>query len=167
MKESFEQMALRIKANTYPDWNVNIDRFLVEYATRLREELCKGQEPVAWMTNESRYRLRKGGNCKGAVPVHQTKSNISIIPLYLHPAIPKGEVVVTTDEQGNAVCVTRQDEEGRILSVIWMAGPPPEGMVMVPREPIVGKNYEAGLWSRRNWEAMLEDITAYEKEQGK
>ena len=31
------------------------------------------------------------------------------------------EVVATTDEDGRAVCVTRQDEEGRILSVIWEA----------------------------------------------
>lgn len=24
-------------------------------------------------------------------------------------------------------------------------------------EPFIGKNYEAGMWSRRNWEAMIED----------
>lgn len=32
-----------------------------------------------------------------------------------------GEVVVTTDESGRCVAVTRQDSEGRILSVIWEA----------------------------------------------
>lgn len=33
----------------------------------------------------------------------------------------------------------------------------PEGMVLVKIEPITGKNYEAGLWSRRNYEAWQED----------
>ena len=32
----------------------------------------------------------------------------------------KSEVVVTTNELGECVAVTRQDEEGKILSVIWM-----------------------------------------------
>jgi len=32
-----------------------------------------------------------------------------------------GEVVVTTDESGRCVAVTRQDSEGRILSTIWEA----------------------------------------------
>jgi hypothetical protein len=27
-------------------------------------------------------------------------------------------------------------------------------------EPKIGKNYEAGMWSRRNWEAMMEDQRA-------
>jgi hypothetical protein len=36
----------------------------------------------------------------------------------------------------------------------------PEGYVLVPKEPLVGINYEIGLWSRRNHEAMLEDQLA-------
>jgi len=32
---------------------------------------------------------------------------------------PPGEVVVTTNQQGQCVAVTRQDDEGRTLSVIW------------------------------------------------
>lgn len=35
------------------------------------------------------------------------------------------DVVVTTDETGRVVAVTRQDEEGKILSVIWEAPTPP------------------------------------------
>lgn len=35
-----------------------------------------------------------------------------------------GEVVVTTDETGACVAVTRQDEEGRILETIWQAPGP-------------------------------------------
>ena len=30
-----------------------------------------------------------------------------------------GEVVVTTNENGQCVAVTRQDQEGKILSLIW------------------------------------------------
>lgn len=36
-------------------------------------------------------------------------------------ATPAGEVVVTTNKAGQCVCVSRQDEDGRILSVIWEA----------------------------------------------
>ena len=34
-------------------------------------------------------------------------------------AVKIGEVVVTTNEAGECVAVTRQDEDGKILSVIW------------------------------------------------
>lgn len=34
------------------------------------------------------------------------------------------------------------------------------GMVMVPKEPVTGPRYEAGDWSRRNWEAALADQLA-------
>jgi hypothetical protein len=43
------------------------------------------QEPFAWMSNESAYRLKHGGNSKGAVPVHAKKSTASKIPLYTRP----------------------------------------------------------------------------------
>lgn len=34
---------------------------------------------------------------------------------------PVGEVVVTCDEGGQVICVSRNDSEGRILSIIWEA----------------------------------------------
>lgn len=34
---------------------------------------------------------------------------------------PSGKVVVITNQQGQCVAVTRQDDEGKILSVIWEA----------------------------------------------
>jgi hypothetical protein len=37
-------------------------------------------------------------------------------PVYAHPA---GEVVVTTNATGDCLAVTRQNEDGKILSVIW------------------------------------------------
>ena len=56
-------------------------------------------EPVAWMTHESNMRLTDGGNCKGAVPVHQQRSHASSIPLY---AIPEGYVVVPVEDVEDA-----------------------------------------------------------------
>lgn len=55
--------------------------------TSLRQAIAEAekQEPVAWMSNESAYRLKHGGNSKGAVPVHAKKSTASKIPLYTHP----------------------------------------------------------------------------------
>ncbi len=83
--------------------------------------------------------------------------------LYLHPAptLP-GEVVVTTDASGRCVCVTRQNEESQILSVIWEAKPIPPGMVLVPEEPTivmlragVAARQESSLTVAPIWEAML------------
>ncbi|MCU1139459.1 hypothetical protein [Stenotrophomonas maltophilia] len=58
---------------------------------------------------------------------------------------PEGHVVVTRNEAGQAVAVTRQDDEGRILSVIAEFEPVksdmgnpisvPDGYVLVPVEP--------------------------------
>lgn len=36
----------------------------------------------------------------------------------------------------------------------------PVGMMLVPIEPVIGKEYEAGAWSRRQWEAALRDQMA-------
>ena len=47
------------------------------------------------------------------------KTPIETRPLFTHPApVPAGEVVITT-ESGECVAVTQQDEEGRILKVLW------------------------------------------------
>ena len=44
-------------------------------------------EPVGYMSNESAYRLKHGGNSKGAVPVHLTPSSVSKIPLFRKPEV--------------------------------------------------------------------------------
>jgi hypothetical protein len=36
------------------------------------------------------------------------------------PPRERGGVVVTTNERGECIAVTRQDDEGRILSTIWL-----------------------------------------------
>lgn len=58
---------------------------------------------------------------------------------------PEGHVVVTRNEAGQAVAVTRQDDEGRILSVIAEFAPP-EGYVLVP--VAVQKDAQRYRWLR-------------------
>lgn len=53
--------------------------------------------------------------------------------LYLRPA-PQGEVVVTKNQLGQIVAVTRQDAEGNVLSVIAESGVL-EGWQLVPKYP--------------------------------
>ncbi|ENY0908231.1 hypothetical protein I5K90_08690 [Serratia marcescens] len=45
--------------------------------------------------------------------------------LYTTPPAPSGEVVVTRNERGDIVTVTRQDGEGRVIEVIAESNAPP------------------------------------------
>lgn len=77
---------------------------------RLGSEL---HEPVT--TVEDRYNA-DGKSC------HITDDLPAGMKLYADPPVTEqGCVTVTTDESGRAVAVTRQDDEHRILSVIWEA----------------------------------------------
>lgn len=49
--------------------------------------------------------------------------------LYAAPPAPAGEVVVTRNERGDIVAVTRQDGEGRVIEVIAESSAPPEPAV--------------------------------------
>ncbi len=64
-----------------------------------------------------------------------TVVNLHVVMRTLRAALtpPEGHVVVTRNEAGQAVAVTRQDDEGRILSVI-AEFEVPEGYVLVPVE---------------------------------
>lgn len=44
------------------------------------------------------------------------------------------------------------------MTPLYLSPVIPEGYQLVPVEPITGKNYEQGLWSRRNWDAAIEDM---------
>lgn len=50
------------------------------------------------------------------------------------PVPDEGNVVVTKDENGHIVAVTRQDEEGKILSVIAESTPHKPGIIIVNRD---------------------------------
>lgn len=43
--------------------------------------------PFAWMTGESARRLKRGGNGKGAVPVHGERSGLAKLPVYDQAAL--------------------------------------------------------------------------------
>ena len=69
---------------------------LIDFAKQFLAAWLAQQEPVAWISNESKYRLKHGGNSKGTVPVHLMRSSASKIPLFLAPppAVPEGYVLV-------------------------------------------------------------------------
>lgn len=48
----------------------------------MSDEQKINEQAAVWMTRESRLRLRDGGNCKGAVPVHGKRSNAACLPLF-------------------------------------------------------------------------------------
>ena len=77
----------------------------MEAITAIREALAEQpaqqQEPVAWMSNESKWRLKQGGNSKGAVPVHKNKTTTSKIPLYTTPPASKPWVGLTEQERND------------------------------------------------------------------
>ena len=109
------------------------DRHMEAYALAAIEADRKRRgEPVAWLRNE-----RDGYAGKeifdplvilGSAPPIKTANGATYSPVFTapQPAEPVGEVVVTKDEHGRIVAVTRQDREGRILKVIAISeGPQP------------------------------------------
>ena len=73
------------------------------------------------------------------------------------------EVVVTTNEAGQCVAVTRQDDEGRILSIIWER-PEVKGLSAEETLKEFAKRYpnDAGLveLAQNNREFMVDSIAA-------
>ncbi|MFA1238673.1 hypothetical protein ACCC84_10120 [Serratia odorifera] len=63
-----------------------------------------------------------------------------VVILYTAPPAPAGEVVVTRNEHGDIVAVTRQDVEGRVIEVIAESNAPPAPVV--PDELVE----ELGTW---------------------
>ncbi len=46
------------------------------------EAAMEAMKPDAWITGESMWRLRDGGNCRGAVPVHASRSSTAKYGVY-------------------------------------------------------------------------------------
>lgn len=83
--------------------------------------------------------------------------------LYTHPA-HEGEVVVTKTQAGQIVAVTRQDEEGRVLSVIAEsevapAAAAPDGWKFVPIRPTeeMLKAGQEAVWEFHPEDTMFEN----------
>lgn len=80
------------------------------------------QKPVAWRT-----RLDSGGYFYWDREPVQIGPALAVEPLHPQPQPqPQGEVVITKNESGQIVAVTRQDDEGRILTVIAESAPQPQ-----------------------------------------
>jgi hypothetical protein len=73
----------------------------IQAITSLRQaiEQAEKQEPVAWITHESKWRLTGGGNAGGTVPVHAKQSNTAKYPLYTTPQPQRKWVGLTDDER--------------------------------------------------------------------
>lgn len=77
------------------------------------------QKPVAWLDKSTE---KRPGDTVWLPDDLQGMSTRGLVPLYAAPPVTEqGCVTVTTDESGRAVAVTRQDDEHRILGVIWEA----------------------------------------------
>ena len=77
---------------------------------------------------------------KWAGGVHAYRAMIAAAPPAAPaPVVPEGDVVVSWNEDGQIVAVTRQDREGRILSVIAESAAP------VVREPLTDEQIEQAV----------------------
>lgn len=72
-----------------------------------------GREPVAYLDLRDRKNLESVGQCV----VHQTPDRKDSIPLYEQPT----DIYVTVTLEGKCVAVTRQNDEGQMLEVLWQA----------------------------------------------
>jgi hypothetical protein len=76
MKESFEEMALRVAKEKFGEDAVLQE--CLEYATRIRDELCKGQEPVGYVyTDLTTLKATKNAAINADIP--------NGTPVFLHP----------------------------------------------------------------------------------
>lgn len=77
-------------------------------------------------------------------------------------ATPERHLTVTTNQQGEAVMVSWQDDEHRILDVVWErkpATPEPVGEVVAYREKLTGRLCEPEHTHRRKFPMCYEPIT--------
>ena len=137
--------------------------------TALRSALAAPQPgPVAWrikpMVSQSFWQLSDDGyyaSCKRdqgyivenlyaappAAPAPAVRPDEFSCPYCFDqgaaPAVPEGEIVITKDEDGVIVSVTRQNEEGRIISVLAESAAP-----AAPQpEPVAwAQNPKYGFW---------------------
>lgn len=92
----------------------NLDRMSKPNKRPLPEEWieqAEKQEPVAWITHESKWRLTGGGNAGGTVPVHAKQSNTAKYPLYTTPQPqPQPCPYIRSTREGTHHCALSQRE---------------------------------------------------------
>lgn len=67
--------------------------------------------------------------------LREAQERIAVLEAAQPSAEPAGEVVVTRNERGEIVLVSRQDDEGQILSIIAEGPPPAPAVPSEPSEP--------------------------------
>jgi hypothetical protein len=83
VKKEAEKLAVLLRMNghvmgaAYPESAISPAAAFLE---RLAAE--PEPKPFAWMTKESERNLKRGGNCKGTVPVHGRQSHVATVPIY-------------------------------------------------------------------------------------
>ncbi len=102
--ETFEQMALRVaeECDALAEEKETEAEWVFDFATRLRDELCKGQEPVAWMF----------ANVYAKAPPREDLKEFWT-PLYLHPAPIPADMVLVPREPTKAMIYAADDADCR------------------------------------------------------
>ena len=98
MKKQTAQLALDALTSLdstleFTDWEngagEKIGEQLRNAVAALESDIALAVEPFGWVSRESIYRIKRGGNgSKGTVPIHAKASSISRIPLYTTPSDP-------------------------------------------------------------------------------
>lgn len=109
----------RLEEIRYCNWMDDLGLSMAE-VNEMARRLLEGMdnEPVAFIAYyDSGLRV---GVCDvdDTVKMEWLKRGLNIKALYTAPRLPAGEVVITKNEHGNIVAVTRQDDDGRVLEVI-------------------------------------------------
>lgn len=86
---------MNAKPMTIKEWRAFLNKAAEEFDW---DAARQNQEPVAWITHESKWRLTGGGNAGGTVPVHAKQSKTAKYPLYTAPQTQR-EWVGLTDEE--------------------------------------------------------------------
>jgi hypothetical protein len=97
-----EALKLALEALDIVKLQYTQNRHVNEAITAIKEALAQPeqeqeQEPVAWITTESAYRLKQGGNYNGTGSVHAKQTYAAKNPLYAAPL--KRKWVELTEEE--------------------------------------------------------------------
>ena len=103
-------------------WDEMRDKQVEQYIARIAAEEAQTVEPVAWLYRGVDEVMQLTFTDQREVDAFRVNDQgwEPATPLFTHPvpATERGEVVVTFSRDGQIQVVTRQDSEGRILSII-------------------------------------------------
>jgi len=155
-----EQRNDRIEAWSSQGWGDRLGEVVriciaIERAVLEAQPADAQQEPVAWRVRAKTleqlltraidhvsYGSRRSYDGVGGYKMREAASHLlseivaALAAIVAPPAQPEGGIVVSKNEAGQIVCVSRQDEDGQFLSIIAeSADAVPPGYALVPIEP--------------------------------